>query len=156
MTLEASALVERDGSDISVETPPLELVVGMNHPSLGSKPFPEYNGFRIKKPGDPRIWLVDRGQKRHIPNPTTFNNLFRNWSYREVLDVDAIQTGSPISDGAVLGRATGEPAVFLIDQGIKRHIVSPATMDKYNFNWNRVYTLPRLVIDSMPTGDPIS
>lgn len=155
MTLEASAFIERDGLDIAVETAPMELSIGMNPPVPLGRPFPQFNGFRIKRPGDPRIWLIDRGLKRHIPNESTFNNLFRNWSYREVLDIDAIQTGPPISNGAFLGRAIGEVAVFLFDQHEKRHIVNEATMDKYNLNWGRICSLPKLVVEMTATGDPI-
>lgn len=67
------------------------------------------------------------------------------------INIDEIAASTPLSDGAILAKADTAP-VYLVSNGLKRWITSPAVMDKYNFSWDRVYVLPRSVIDSIPTG----
>ena len=107
----------------------------------------DLNGYRIQVPGQPAIWLIDEGKKRHIPNPATFNALFRNWE-GIVQDINAvdIEDGPAIMNGAILAQAEGDAAVYLVDVHHsvgnvpsdlvkKRHITSPTRMDQYNFRW---------------------
>ena len=45
------------------------------------RPYPELAGQRVQLPGHPEIYLVDDdGLRRWIPNPATYNNLFRDWN----------------------------------------------------------------------------
>ncbi len=123
--------------------------------NLGS-PRPDLNGLRVKLPSAPEIYLIDRGYRRWIPNPATYNNLFRDWNGIVTdIDINEIPLASQISNGAILGRADGTAPVFLIDQGMKRWIVSPAIMDQYYFAWNQVYVLPPATVDSVPSGSNI-
>ncbi|WP_228014760.1 type II toxin-antitoxin system ParD family antitoxin [Fortiea sp. LEGE XX443] len=120
-------------------------------------PLHEFNGLRVKLPGQPEVYLVDGGYRRWIPNPETYNNLFRDWNnIIEEMTVANIPIGSSISDGAVLAKGYGTAAVFLIEQGQKRWITSPEAMDKYNFSWQRVYQIPNILLDSISTGLSIS
>ena len=115
----------------------------------------DLNGLRMQLPGNPAIYLIDEGCKRHIPNPPTFDNLFRDWSYIQDIDIDEIQTGTQITGGAILAQGKGRAEVYLIDGGTKRYVPSPAVMDRYNFRWptNRIDTA---IIDAIPTGRPIA
>jgi hypothetical protein len=45
-----------------------------------SKKRPDLNGARVKHPLYSSVYLIDRGQKRGIPNPGTYNNLFKDWN----------------------------------------------------------------------------
>src|SRR5580704_9916094 len=97
---------------------------------------PDLNGLRVQEPGHPEIYLIDEGRKRHIPDPPTFDALFRNWDgINQDLHIDEIDTGFPISSGAVLALGKADPSVYLVDRGVKRHVTSPPVMDKYNFRW---------------------
>jgi hypothetical protein len=119
-------------------------------------PRPDLNGLRVKFPNQPAIYLIDRGYRRWIPDPATYNNLFRDWNGIVVdIDIDEIPLAPQITSGAVLVRADGTAPVYLVDQGMKRWIVSPAMMDKYYFAWNRIYVLPRGVVDPIPVGPNI-
>jgi hypothetical protein len=121
-----------------------------------SSPRPDLNGLRVKLPNRPEIYLIDRGYRRWVPNPGTYNNLFRDWNGIVVdIDIDEIPMGPGISSGAVLVRAAGTAPVYLVDQGVKRWIVSPAMMDRYHFAWNRVYVLPAGSVDPIPVGPNI-
>lgn len=119
-------------------------------------PRPDLNGLRVKLPNRPEIYLIDRGYRRWIPNPATYNNLFRDWNGVVVdINIDEIPLGASITSGAILARADGFAPVYLIDQGMKRWITSPAIMDQYYFAWNRVYVLPPATINSIPSGPNI-
>jgi hypothetical protein len=151
-----------ENSNFAVSTSPYIISVGLSLAEATNEETvatvrPDCNGLRIQKPGDQALYLIDRGQKRHIPNPDTFNNLFRNWSHVEDLYIfDSIETGPPLPDGAILAAAIGSGAVYLLDLGCKRHVTGPSVMKKYNFNWDRVYKLPPLTLANIPLGDPIA
>jgi len=151
-----------ESSDLAASTSPYILSVGLelpeaaNQEALGFVPA-DCNGLRIQKPGDRAIYLVDRGQKRHIPDPDTFNNLFANWSHNEEMYIlDSIETGIPLPSGAILAAAIGSGTVYLLDWNCKRHVTGPSVMKKYNFSWDRVYKLPPLTLANIPVGEPIS
>lgn len=116
----------------------------------------DLDGLRMQMPGDPAIYLIDAGKKRHVPDPATYNNLFRDWN-GVVQDphLDAIDTGLPLSHGAVLAQAYGDAAVYLIDRGEKRHVASPATMDRYYFAWDKIQHVAPAFLQSIPTGATI-
>jgi hypothetical protein len=117
---------------------------------------PDLNGLRVQLPGHPEIYLIDEGCKRHIPNPPTFDNLFRNWDgIVQDLNVNDILSGPPIPDGAVLLQAKGAAEVWLIDGHVKRHVTSPAVMDRYNLRWPPTRVDPT-VVNAIQTGRPVS
>lgn len=119
-------------------------------------PRPDLNGLRVQEPGHPEIYLIDEGRKRHIPDPETFDDLFRDWNgVQQDLHLDEIETGPTISHAAVLAQAKGAAEVWLVDAGIKRHVTSPAVMDKYNFRWPTT-RVDAILINSIMTGQPIS
>lgn len=141
-----------DPESLMVKTPDLSVQIGVDAPCC-LQIRTDLNGVRIKSPSDSRIYLVDNGVLRHIPNPETYNNLFRNWD-NIVIDphIDQISMGHPISNGAILAKSATYDNVFLIDEGTKRWITSPSTMDKYNFDWGKVFILPNILLQSIPNG----
>lgn len=118
---------------------------------------PDLNGLRVQLPGNPAIYLIDQGRKRHIPDPATYNNLFRDWNgIIQDPHINDIDSGEPLSVGASLVEGFGDPAVYLVDQGTKRHVASPAVMDRYDFAWNKIYKVPPITISAIPTGAVIT
>ncbi len=122
-------------------------------------PHPGLDGKRVKDPKYPAIYFVWRdGYKCHIPDPATYNNLFRDWS--GVLKVDTeelaqIATGPPLTSGAVLARGKGTAAVFLVTNGRKHHVKNPNVMNYCWFNWSAVVEVPPVMLDFVPTGPVI-
>ncbi|MGW2188495.1 hypothetical protein [Streptomyces sp. NPDC001719] len=122
-----------------------------------SRPHPELNGRRLKGFDSPAIYLILDGKRRWIPNPNTYNNLFRGWDgVQSVVDINSIDDGGQLSDGAILGKSPNAPEVYLISNGLKRWITSPAAMDKYDFAWNKIVNLSPVAIGAIPNGAPIS
>ncbi len=117
----------------------------------------DLDGLRMQLPGNPAIYLIMDGMKHWIPDPPTFNNLFRDWSgIVQDPHLNEIDNGPQISEGAVLAQAQGAAPVYLIDQNHKRWITSPATMDRYNFNWNRVNHVAPILVEAIPAGTNIA
>lgn len=120
-------------------------------------PRPDLNGVRLKGPANPAIYVVIDGYRRWIPNPATYNNLFRDWNgVLVVSNLPDIAEAEPLSSGAVLARPAGMAPVYLVSNGVKRWITAPSVMDKYYFDWSKVQSLPITVVNSIPTGSNIS
>jgi hypothetical protein len=120
-------------------------------------PRPELNGRRLQQVGDSAVYLVMDGMRHFIPDADTYTNLFRSWDgISQVTDLQRISTGDQLSSGAILARAGNDNKVYLISSGVKRFITSPQVMDKYYFNWDKVISLPTVVVSSIPSGGDIS
>jgi hypothetical protein len=121
-------------------------------------PRPDLAGKRIQAPGTPGIYLIDDdGTARHVPDPTTYNNLFRDWSGIQAVDPATVTAGPELTSGAYLATpASGGGAVYLVTNGQKRHVSSPASMDKFWFSWGTVQTVPQATLDALPNGPDLS
>jgi len=128
--------------------------VNSSEEALVQGPHPELAGQRMKSPAHPAVFLIDpEGYKRWIPNPATYNNLFVDWAGIYVdADVIYIDQGPSLSDGAFLAKASNSAAVYLVSNGQKRWITSPAVMNKYYFNWGAINVLPPAYLEAVPTG----
>ena len=117
---------------------------------------PELNGVRARTQGEEELYLIDEGRKRLIPNRETYNTLFMDWGgIVQNLRLDEIESGPPVSSGAVLAQAEGQNAVWLIDNGLKRRVDGhPETMDKYRFKWPPA-KLPPIALECIPSGNPL-
>ncbi len=138
--------------EIEVKTKPLNIEKGIT-PASVIPPRPDLAGLRLTPlPGGP-IYLVNpEGLLQWIPNPPTYNNLFRDWNGVYRVDTNTLPIGTALSDGAILAKGTASNAVYLITNYKKRWITSPAAMDKYYFKWGNVYVVPQILINSIPTG----
>lgn len=122
------------------------------------KPIPQFDGLRMTAPGGGAVYLVMNGGYLHgIPNPGTYENLFRSWSgiVTDGIVVD-MPHGPNISDGAILAQAYNGGAVYLVTNGHKHHVTSPTAMDRYQFAWNRIQHVAPELLNSIPTGFSIS
>jgi hypothetical protein len=121
-------------------------------------PWPELAGKRIRASGASDLYLVDDdGTARHIPDSTTYNNLFRDWDNVEVVDHASITSGPALTSGAYLAIAQETmKSVYLVSNGQKRLVTSPAVMDKFWFNWNTVRTVPQSTPDALPNGSDLT
>ncbi|HWB12633.1 MAG TPA: hypothetical protein VG826_25635 [Pirellulales bacterium] len=118
---------------------------------------PELNGVRARAQGDDRVYLIDEGRKRLIPDHDTYDSLFMDWGgIVQNLRLEEIESGPPVSSGAVLAQASGQTPVWLVESGHKRRVDGhPETMDKYRFKWPPA-KVPPIVLDSIPTGNPVA
>jgi hypothetical protein len=105
--------------EIEVRTEPFEVSVGLDRTTLRDN-RPDLNGYRIRHPNG-TVYLILDGTRRHIPNPDTYNNLFRDWSGIIIdIDIDDVNQGSALTIGAVLARPINGSSVYLVSNGVKR------------------------------------
>jgi hypothetical protein len=122
-----------------------------------AKPRTDLNGLRVQKPGHMECYLVDRGFRRHIQHLETYNALFRDTQGIVFdIDIDEIPLGPDIDGNTMLATGDGPGPVYLLEQGKKRWIASPAIMDKYYFAWDRIYVIPWVALSNIPDGDAIT
>ncbi len=122
---------------------------------------PDLNGLRIRLPGHAAVYLIDQGKRRWIPNPTVYDDLFRTWEgILQDVDVKEINKGDKIPETAILVKTYDNPAVYLLDgvspNQVRRWVVNPATMDRYQFAWNRihVWNIPHSSLETMIKAGP--
>jgi hypothetical protein len=98
----------------------------------------------MRLPGTDGVFLIDpEGYRRGIRNWSTHESLFRDLNAVEPSRVLAfIPARSDLSRSAYLAGVDGTDSVYLISNGICRWIASPATMDKYGFDWDKVRPPP--------------
>lgn len=139
-------------AEIATTTVPFEVTRGVA-PKAVPVARPDLAGMRLMPLAGGPIYLVNpEGMLQWIPNPATYNNLFRDWNGVFRVDIANMAIGSALSDGAVLAKGHASSAVYVISNGKKRWVTSPAAMDKYHFNWNHVYVVPQVLINGIPTG----
>jgi len=137
---------------------------------------PDLNGLRVCLPYYAAIYLIDEGKKRWIPSEQVYNALFtplegrpygmlgNNFTHRDGvirdINIKDIANGSDIPDTAALFKYSDNQAVYLLDgkapNHVKRWIASPAAMNHYFFNWDKiqVWNMP-YASSNIPDGTPI-
>ncbi|MGH2667344.1 hypothetical protein [Flavobacterium sp.] len=138
--------------EVEVKTAYPALTVGIK-PEEFAIPRPDLAGLRMTPLTGGPVYLINpEGYLQLVPNPQTYNNLFRDWNGIIKGDIINIAMGSPLSDGAVLAKGDNSGMVFIVSNGIKRWVISQAAMDKYYFNMKTVVIVPHVLIDSVPGG----
>src|SRR5665213_1043428 len=103
---------------------------------------PALDGLRIQLNfvNGSEIYLVDRGQARHIATPEVYNGMFRDWTgiWELTVQQDFIEFGPSIKNPIPLFR--WNEAYYLDDEAffdqrrpLVRHIETPQTMQRYHF-----------------------
>lgn len=114
----------------------------------------KYEGMLIRQDPDSAVFLVLEQKRRHIPNKETLERVFTG-KITSAKNIDSIPAGDPISDGACLAHIEGKGEVFLISNGVRRHIYSEKEVEMYHFNLGKKIALPLAVIDAIPEGKAI-
>lgn len=104
------------------------------------------NGTLIRGSDRPEVYLLEKGSRRWIPDPQTFNALGLNWSNIQVVaseDLSSYPDGDKITDtrkfpDGLLYRADNSPKVYVIDGGRRRWIPDPATFVANAFVWENI------------------
>ena len=112
----------------------------------------KYDGERVVSSTGGAIYLVMNGQLRWIPDVATYNDLFTTWNGINQDDylVDNVPMGTPLSSGALLARGAASAPQYLVTNGQKCWIPSPAVLTQFNFKQATAY--PQIMVDYIPTG----
>ncbi|MBI3975440.1 MAG: hypothetical protein HY334_03525 [Armatimonadetes bacterium] len=131
--------------------------------SLSGAPCPRLSppdGSLLKGSGS-AVYVMENGLKRHIPNPVTFAAQGFLWgNVNRIADssLNAIPTGDPLpdvgADGSLL-KGSGS-AVYVMQDGLKRHVTSPTVMAECGYSWDAIFVIPDSVLNAIPTGSALS
>ncbi len=113
--------------------------------------IPDYEDNLIRLSGDTKIYLVVSGIKRHIPNPVIFQDYGFSWS--DVKDVS--QAVIDKYKTAFLIRASKEPEVYYLTDGIRKFIPTLEIFNSYGDRMEDVQIISRLEMASYPVTNLI-
>jgi hypothetical protein len=150
MTIAASTNFEESAKSF------LAAAVGSAPVGITPEPAPQLNGLLLQLPGAAPIYLVLNSFRRWIPSPATMAALFvPNPNVIKDIGIGTVSEGPALSANAVLAKADNSERVYLVTNGIKMWIPSPDIFNRYQFNWNKVVTVPSILMESIPNGPDI-
>jgi hypothetical protein len=132
--------------------------------TLSSPPCPEWTvreGSLIQAEGTTALYVVRNGIKRHVPNVLSFNGLGLKWGDLDILPaarVQSLPTGNPLMNlkaTGVLVSGSGS-AVYVMDEGRKRHIVSAGVFEDCGYAWDAIFASDNASVSALPSGTPMS
>jgi len=116
------------------------------------------DGDLLKATG-PDVFVLERGQRRHVPNPAVFDAMGFDWGKVKTVkdaELQAISAGTPLGqfpDRALLKGAG--PDVFLVVSGQRRHVPDPSTFNAMGLDWKKVRTISDKELSLVPLGEPL-
>jgi hypothetical protein len=120
------------------------------------QPMPELNGLLLQLPGAPQVYLVLNGFRCWVQDSTTFNNLFVSGAtIIQDINIGVVSQGPPLTSGAVLAQASGSAPVYLVSNGVKCWIPTPAIFSRYQFNSGNIQSCAPVIINSIPNGPDV-
>jgi hypothetical protein len=114
----------------------------------GSKYDPKY-GSLVKSVYDPKVYLLLGTEKYWITDENVFNVLGYKWNWIEDIDeslLDKYTVGSEINytnrhPNFTLVKYEGDPKVYRLEDGKKRHIATQGVFDRLKYRFDRIVTL---------------
>lgn len=119
----------------------------------------DLNGIRVRLPGSPPIYLIDKGYRRHIHNYQDYVDLFTDESdVVEDLNVNDITLGDPFPTNAGLYKNTAGTKLYFLD-GTELRLVQNNRV--YGFDKSAATVIPTALMNwitgTLPTvGDPMT
>lgn len=122
--------------------------------------FPE--GYLIAD--DSKVYLIQRGERQPIGSPAIFESYGFKWGMvKEATSfelgfhsVGAVITSPKVYYSGTLIRSSSAQEVYMLENGIARHITSPNVFRSYGFEWEDILILPSGVVDSYAKGEKMS
>lgn len=124
---------------------------------------PLLNGWLVKDPVKPEIYLIIDGYKCHIVYPESMRIFKPDPIINTHLDLDDIPTGPPITYAQLVKRDESVPAgperdkiYFFTNEG-KRHIPNFEVFDRFQFDRSRISAYHKSMISDRdyPLGPPL-
>lgn len=111
--------------------------------STAASSYPD--GTLLKLANSPRVYVIIDGKKKWISTPEVFEQLRYQWTDIIVVTDTVLNSIPNLEDNLI--RAIGNYKVYLVVNGIKRHIPNPAIFLDYGFNWGDVVDVDSSVVD---------
>ncbi|MCX6811509.1 MAG: metallophosphoesterase, partial [Candidatus Berkelbacteria bacterium] len=96
------------------------------------------NGTLIRTSLAPEVYILENGQRRHIPSPTVFLSQFR-WQdivvvSSEIMNSFPVGSLCPYRSGSIV-RSQSTGAIYFIEESFKRHFTSPMFYFGLGYIW---------------------
>jgi spore germination protein YaaH len=128
-------------------------------PSNPPQPPTVANGSFVRVAGTDPVYWYENGTLYHVPNPSVFFALGGQWS--DVQALSELPVGPiglpldlPFPDGTLVRPGGGDP-IYMVWNGVLRHIASPTVFDDLGLSWSQVVTVPPIQ-PTWPVGEPIT
>ena len=120
-----------------------------NQPESGDAPPTIYpNGSLLRITGTSAVYYLNNGTLHHIPDAPLFLTMGFSWSQVQVVASLANYTlGAPMVTpfpSGTLIKPAGQNAVYLVMQGVLRHVGSPAVLYAMGYNFSEVTLVPNI------------
>lgn len=108
---------------------------------LGSGDLP--NGTLLRASDASEVYVIINGKKRHIPSARALKEEGHTWE--KIMVVPSAVIDAYASD--VLMRAEGNPAVYIVSGGKKRHVTDPSVFEAQGLDWDDITVVSKREID---------
>lgn len=120
-----------------------------NQPESGDAPPAIYpNGSLLRVSGTSAVYYLNNGTLHHIPDAPLFLSMGFSWSQVQVVPNLANYTlGAPMVTpfpSGTLIQPAGQSAVYLVMQGVLRHVGSPEVLYAMGYNFGEVMQVPSI------------
>lgn len=109
---------------------------------------------------DPKgtIWFVQDGERSKILHPAFLNLYFKGKRAKDMTleQIDALSPAGAfmLRDGELV-KTEDSPAVYVVENGLKRPIMSGEAFEQLGWQWHNIVTLPASLLDSYESGLPV-
>lgn len=114
----------------------------------GSSLYPD--STLLKSPDSFKVYVVIQGKKKWIPTPEVLETLGYQWTNITNVDINTLKSIPDYEDNLI--RAVNDYKVYLVINGIKRHIPNPDIFLSYGFSWDDIKDVPQVTIDQYQDG----
>ncbi|GEM_PF-6791068 len=110
--------------------------------------------------GDPSVYVIINQIRRGIPNPETLLAMGYNWGHVKEITaqvMNSLPKGDNVPNRAngMLVQVNGQPAVYLMESGLRRPIPDAETFNALKLNWNNIQKITQADMNEIPSGPAI-
>jgi hypothetical protein len=103
------------------------------------------NGTLLKISASPKVYVLIDGKKKWISTPEVFEQLGYKWTAIKIIAATELAAYPDYEDNLI--RQIGDEKVYLVVNGVKRHIPNPAVFLSYGFSWDDVKVAGSSVVE---------
>lgn len=127
-----------------------------------AEPVKYQDGALVKTKDNPAVYVIENGQRRHIPSSVIFNSLGYSWGAIILAEDNSIVELHPAAEPIVqtnihpdgtLIKTASSPDIYFLRDGKKRLIISPSVFNSRFVSWGRIIIISQTEMDSYPLGD---
>lgn len=112
---------------------------------------PDPDNTIVTSTSSPEVYIIKNGKKRHIPSVDAFNRLGLKWA--NVKKISLEELSSYLEDTLI--KTADDPAVYILCNGLKRHVPSVEVFNSYGFNWADISIVSGADLADYPTAELI-